>query len=126
LAGLSTRKENLVLGLLTSKVIDPVQAVSVARAHGMKGNPLKVMLKLWGTPLATEVWRVIPDNDPSPDPNDPYMKNYIVDAMIGDFYSDSYFLPTHVDPAEFMRNYNSYLPASISEFTEGVRAAYPH
>lgn len=108
------------------KVIDPAQAVSVARAHGMKGNVLRVMLEVWGAPLATEVWRLIPDNDPSPDPNDPNMKNYIVDAMSGDFYSDSYFVPTHVDPGQFTRNYSTYLASSTGEFTEGVRAAYPH
>ena len=112
--------EEPVIRMLTSQVIEPSQAVEVARKHGMKGNVLRVILQGWGGP-PLEVWRIVPDNDPTADPNDPIMKNYIVDAMTGAFYSDSYFTGTHVDPAEYNRNVGTYTQAILTEFIQGMR-----
>ena len=112
--------EEPVIRMLTSQVIEPSQAVEVARKHGMKGNVLRVILQGWGGP-PLEVWRIVPDNDPTADPNDPIMKNYIVDAMTGAFYSDSYFTGTHVDPAEYNRNVGTYTQAILTEFLQGLR-----
>jgi hypothetical protein len=53
--------EEVVMRMLTSRVIEPSQAVEIARAHGMKGNVLRVILHAWGRP-PLEVWRVLPDN----------------------------------------------------------------
>jgi hypothetical protein len=112
--------EEPVIRMLTSQVIEPSQAVEVARKHGMKGNVLRVILQGWGGP-PLEVWRIVPDNDPAADPNDPIMKNYIVDAMTGAFYSDSYFTGTHVDAAEYNRNLGTYTQAILTEFIQGMR-----
>jgi hypothetical protein len=112
--------EEPVMRMLTSRVIDPSQAVEIARKHGMKGNVLRVILQGWGGP-PLEVWRVVPDNDPAPDPIDPIMKNYIIDAMTGAFYSDSYFIGTHIDAAEYNRNLGTYTQAILSEFMQGLR-----
>jgi hypothetical protein len=112
--------EEPVIRMLTSQVIEPSQAVEVARKHGMKGNVLRVILQGWGGP-PLEVWRIVPDNDPTADPNDPIMKNYIVDAMTGAFYSDSYFTGTHVDVAEYNRNVGTYTQAILTEFLQGLR-----
>jgi hypothetical protein len=111
--------EEPVIRMLTSQVIEPSQAVEVARKHGMKGNVLRVILQGWGGP-PLEVWRIVPDNDPTADPNDPIMKNYIVDAMTGAFYSDSYFTGTHVDVAEYNRNVGTYTQAILTEFLQGL------
>jgi hypothetical protein len=112
--------EEPVIRMLTSQVIEPSQAVEIARKHGMKGNVLRVILQAWGGP-PLEVWRIVPDNDPAADPNDPIMKNYIVDAMTGAFYSDSYFTGTHVDAAEYNRNLGAYTQAILTEFIQGLR-----
>lgn len=109
-----------IAGVLTSKVIDPSQAIAIALKQGMKGNVIKVTLQAWGGP-PLEVWRIVPDDDPSPDPNDPIMKNYIIDAMTGAFYSDSYFTGNHVDPAEYNRNLSAYTTAVITELVEAAR-----
>jgi hypothetical protein len=122
-AGLHQGHEPIPICMLTSKVIDPAQAVSVARANGLKGNVVKVSLECWGAPLALEVWRVVADNDPNTaDPNDPYMKNHIVNAMTGTYYG-LYAAPVNIDPAEFSRNASAYVAASASEYVKGVRAA---
>jgi hypothetical protein len=107
-------------GMLTSKVIDPSQAIAIAIKHGMKGNALKVSLQAWGAPLL-EVWRIVPDDDPPADPNDPIMKNYLMDAMSGAFHSDSYRTGNHVDPAEYNRNLAAYTTAVITELVEAAR-----
>jgi len=112
--------EETVLRMLTSQVIEPSQAAEIARQHGMKGNVLRVILQGWGGP-PLEVWRIVPDNDPAADPNDPIMKNYIVDAITGAFYSDSYFTGTHVDAAEYNRNLGAYTQATLTEFLQGMR-----
>lgn len=112
--------EEPVLRMLTSQVIDPSQAVEIAREHGMKGNVLRVILQAWGGP-PLEVWRVVPDNDPAADPNDANMKNYIIDAMTGAFYSNSYFTGTHVNAAEYNRNLGAYTQAIMTEFLQGMR-----
>jgi len=122
-AGLHQGRELIPICMLTSKVIDPAQAVSVARANGLKGNVLKASLECWGAPLALEVWRVVADNDPNTaDPNDPFMKNHIVNAMTGAYYG-LYAAPVNIDPAQFSRNASAYVAASASEYVEGVRAA---
>jgi hypothetical protein len=112
--------EEVIMRMLTSRVIEPSQAVEIARAHGMKGNVLRVILQGWGGP-PLEVWRVVPDNDPAADPNDPIMRNYIIDAMTGTFYSDSYFTGTHIDAVEYNRNLGGYTQAIIAEFVQGLR-----
>jgi hypothetical protein len=114
------RPADIVIGMMNSKVIDPVQAVNTAYKHGMKGNVLSVQLQCWGAPAALEVWRIIPDNDPSPDPNDPTMRNYIVDAMSGDFYSYLYFAGTNVDPAAYMKSLAVFTQTNIQEFMLGL------
>lgn len=116
------RPADIVIGMMNSKVIDPVQAVNTAYKHGMKGNVLSVQLQCWGAPAALEVWRIIPDNDPSPDPNDPTMKNYIVDAMTGDFYSYLYYAGTNVDPAKYLRSLGAFTMTNIQEFMQGLGA----
>jgi hypothetical protein len=118
---------------LTSKVIDPVQAASVARAHGMNGNVLTAKLEYWTNPKTTgsakeipigtgvEVWRLVSDNDPNTaDPNDPNMKNYYIDAMAGTYYDAA-----HLNPAEFVRNSQAYQSAAAIELIEGIRSARP-
>jgi len=114
------RPADIVIGMMNSKVIDPVQAVNTAYKHGMKGNVLSVQLQCWGAPAALEVWRIIPDNDPSPDPNDPTMRNYIVDAMTGDFYSYLYLAGTNVDPAAYMKSLAVFTQTNIQEFMMGL------
>jgi len=114
------RPADIVIGMMNSKVIDPVQAVNTAYKHGMKGNVLSVQLQCWGAPAALEVWRIIPDNDPSPDPNDPTMKNYIVDAMTGDFYSYLYYAGTNVDPAAYVKSLGVFTQTNIQEFIQGL------
>jgi hypothetical protein len=113
-------EEIAIAGMLTSKVIDPSQAIAIAVKQGMKGNVLKVTLQAWGGP-PLEVWRIVPDEDPALDPNDPIMKNYIIDAMSGTFYSDSYFTGNHVNPAEYNRNLAAYTAAVIAEVVEAAR-----
>jgi hypothetical protein len=121
---------------LTSKVIDPVRAASVARAHGMKGNVLSAVLQYWTDPqtaghpttgtaqeipigMGVEVWRLAPDNDPNlADPNDPNMKNYYIDAMTGGYYDAG-----RLNPAEFIRNSMAYQSAAGAELMEGIRSA---
>jgi hypothetical protein len=115
------RPADIVIGMMNSKVIDPAQAVNTAYRHGMKGNVLSVQLQCWGAPAALEVWRIIPDNDPSPDPNDPTMRNYIVDAMTGDFYSYLYFTGTNVDAAAYGRSLGAFSVANIQEFLQGLK-----
>jgi hypothetical protein len=107
-------------GMLTSKVIAPAQAIAIAVRQGMKGHVLKVTLEAWGGP-PLEVWRVVPDNDPALDPNDPVMKNYIIDAMTGAFYSDSYFTRNHVNPVEYNRNLAGYVRAVVAETMDAAR-----
>jgi hypothetical protein len=115
--------EHIVICMLNSKVIDPAQAVAAARAHGMKGSVLKVALECWGVPVATEVWRVVADNDPSTtDPNDPNMRNHIVDAVSGAYYG-TYFAPVNIDVFAFGQSATAYLSTAIAEYMEGVRAA---
>jgi hypothetical protein len=114
------RPADIVIGMMNSKVIDPAQAVNTAYKHGMKGNVLSVQLQCWGAPAALEVWRIIPDNDLSPDPNDPTMKNYIVDAMTGDFYSYLYYAGTNVDPVAYARSLGAFTMANIQEFMQGL------
>jgi hypothetical protein len=114
------RPADIVIGMMNSKIIDPVQAVNTAYKHGMKGNVLSVQLQCWGAPAALEVWRIIPDNDPSPDPNDPTMKNYIVDAMTGDFYSYLYYAGTNVAPAAYMKSLAAFTQTNIQEFMAGI------
>jgi hypothetical protein len=106
--------------MLTSQVIEPSQAVGIARKHDMKGNVLRVILQGSGAP-PLEVWRAVPDNDPAADPNDPIMKNYIIDAMTGAFYSDSYSIGTHIDAAEYNRNLGAYTQATLIEVLQGMR-----
>jgi hypothetical protein len=116
------RPADIAIGMMNSKVIDPMQAVNTAYKHGMKGNVLSVQLQCWGAPAALEVWRIIPDNDPSPDPNDPTMKNYIVDAMTGDFYSYLYYAGTNVDPVAYARSLAAFTLTNIQEFMQGLGA----
>lgn len=122
-AGLSQGHDQIAVCMLTSKVIDPAQAVSAARANGMKGNILKASLECWGAPVALEVWRVVSDNDPNTaDPNDPNMKNHIINAISGTYYG-TYFVPVNINPVEFGQSVGAYTAATLSEYMEGVRAA---
>jgi hypothetical protein len=116
------RPADIVIAMMNSKVIDPVQAVNTAYRHGMNDSVLSVQLQCWGAPAALEVWRIIPDNDPSPDPNDPTMKNYIVDAMTGDFYSYLYYAGTNVDPVAYARSLGTFTLTNIQEFMQGLGA----
>ena len=61
---------------------------------GMIGNVVTAELKQWSSDalnnvsVAVGIWRLGPDDDPNlVDPNDPNMKNYFVNALLGKVYN---------------------------------------
>lgn len=107
-----------------TKVMDLARAVGIARSAGMKGNLLTAELRQWtsdaldNVSVPVVIWRLVPDDDPNvADPNDPNMKNYYVDALLGTVYNAD-----QPDARELIRGSEAFGAATTAEMMEFIQS----
>lgn len=110
-----------------TQVMDLPRAVSIARGAGMKGHLLTAELKQWtsdaleNVSVPVVIWRLVPDDDPNvADPNDPNMKNYLVDALLGTVYDAD-----RPEAEQLIRGSNAFSKAMTAEMAELMGSMRP-